>query len=405
MSLIFHIDVNCAFLSWEATERLKNGDTLDLRTIPSAVGGSQDNRRGIILAKSYPAKAYNIKTGETVLQAKQKCPNLIIVPPNRSIYETYSQAMFDFLYTYTYRIQRYSIDEVFLDLSDDKRALTNPYAFGEELRTRIYKELGFTVCVGIGNNKILAKMAGELKKPNYTNTLFKNELYKIHNLPVNELFMVGSSTTKKLSKYGITTIGELANSDVNFINTILKKHGVTVWNYANGIDSSKVDYNTRLNKSYSNSSTLKSDIITLDDAKIAFMQIVEKTSTRLRKDSKYSKVVSIYVKYNNFTTYTHQHTLSTPTNSTNTIYETAIALFEESWNNEPVRAIGVRLTEIEDSLTNTQLTLFDIKDINRQNVEAKIDTIRKKYGNNCIIKANQLLNNNVLDDKNTKITF
>lgn len=240
-TLVFHIDVNSAYLSWEATYRLQQGETLDLRTIPSVVGGDETSRHGIVLAKSIPAKKYNIKTGETLHDARIKCPELVIVPPRYWLYMKCSSAMHKILYEYTPIIQRFSVDESFLDFSNMENLYTDYIRLAETIKERIKVELGFTVNIGISNNKLLAKVASDLKKQDRIHTLFPHEIRKkMWPLTVEDLFMVGRATAPKLHKLNINTIGDLANYDVNILKNILKSHGEVIWNYANGIDNSQV---------------------------------------------------------------------------------------------------------------------------------------------------------------------
>jgi Nucleotidyltransferase/DNA polymerase involved in DNA repair len=236
--IVFHIDVNSAYLSWEAAYNLQMGSTLDLREVPSIVGGDQEKRHGIVLAKSIPAKKYGIRTGESVYSALEKCPQLIVVEPHYERYMKASKAMVDFLSDYSPNIQRYSIDEVFLDYSHGNL----PYMqAANKMKEGIKKELGFTVNIGIGPNKLLAKMASDFTKPDRIHTLFYNEIAeKMWPLPVEDLFMIGHRTKKKLNSRGIFTIGELAHLDKNYIYSWLKKPGLLIWEYANGIENSDV---------------------------------------------------------------------------------------------------------------------------------------------------------------------
>ncbi len=395
-NIIFHIDVNCAYLSWEAVYRMSNGETVDLREIPSVVGGSEDKRHGIVLAKSYPAKKYGIKTGDTLADARKKCPNLVVVQTNGHIYAKASQSMFDLLLEYTDKVQKYSIDEGFIDFSDNPKVLENPYGVGEEIRKRIEKELGFTVCVGIGENKVMAKMAGELKKPNYTNTLFNDELYKIWDLPVGDLFMVGKKTEEKLLKYGINTIGKLANTDLNFLKQLLKSHGDVIWNYANGLCTSDVFSSFTSDsfskaKSHGRSTTLPKDINTLDEAKIVFMGLVEKVCSKLRKNNQIGSVVTITYKNTHRLVFTQQRKVFSPTNNANDVYRTALELFTELWNGEDIRALGVSVSRLEEE-NMSQISLFDTNIEKTNNLNKTIDDIRQKYGDKKIVRANQLNN-------------
>ena len=213
--VIFHIDVNSAFLSWEAVYRLYHlGGTVDLRKEVSAVGGDMAMRHGIILAKSIPAKKYHIKTGETILEARQKCPDLMLVPPNYRLYEQCSKAFMDILRKYSPSVEQYSIDEAFVDMTGTDKLWGSPMEAANRLKNEIRDTLGFTVNIGISENKLLAKMASDFEKPDRVHTLWKSEIRKkMWPLPVSDLFFVGRATAKKLFSLGIQTIGQLAQAD------------------------------------------------------------------------------------------------------------------------------------------------------------------------------------------------
>ncbi len=395
-NIIFHIDVNSAYLSWEAIYRLSKGETLDIRTVPSVVAGREEDRHGIILAKSYPAKKYGIKTGETIGEARKKCPNLVVVGTTGDIYAKASQSMFDLLLEYSDNVQKYSIDEGFIDFSDNPKVLEDPYSVGEEIRKRIEEELGFTVCVGIGENKVMAKMAGELKKPNYTNTLYNNELHKLWPLPVGELFMVGRKTEEKLLKYGINTIGKLAKTDIKFLKQLLNSHGETIWNYANGRCNSDVFNSFTQNdnvkaKSHSRSTTLPQDINTVEEVEIIFIGLIEKVCTKLRKYSQIGSVITVSYKNTERLIFSQQRKIFSGTNNVNDVYKVALELFKELWNGENIRALGVSVSNLQDEAIS-QISLFDSNIEKKSNLDKTIDYIREKYGDKKIVRANQLNN-------------
>ncbi len=236
--IVFHIDVNSAFLSWSAVDYLSKGEKIDLRKIPSIVGGDETKRHGVVLAKSISAKKYGIETGEPIVKAKKKCADILVIPPSFSVYSKYSKAMFKLLEEYTPIIQKFSIDECFLDLTGKKQYLKLAYI----IKDRIKKELGFTVNMGISNNKLLAKMASDFEKPDKIHTLFPCDIKnKMWPLPVEDLFMVGKATLPKLNGMNIYTIGDLAKYDLTFLKYKFKNYGELLWNNANGIDNSKVE--------------------------------------------------------------------------------------------------------------------------------------------------------------------
>ncbi len=337
--IIFHIDVNSAFLSWEAVYRIKIlGERTDLREIPSAVGGDVKKRHGIILAKSQPAKKYNIQTGESVSEAAKKCPDLVLVPPHYDLYESCSKAFMDILREYAPCVEQYSIDEAYCDMTGTGYLYESPLKIAHIIKDRIYEELGFTVNIGISSNKLLAKMASDLKKPNMVHTLYPWEIKeKMWNLPVSDLFYVGRATTKKLHTLGIHTIGELAVTDINILRSHFKKYGELIHDFANGLDTAFVTDEKPANKGYGNSTTTPFDVDNEFSAKMVLLALAETVSTRLRNDHVMASVVAIHIVDFEFHHVSHQLTLFTATNITNEIYKAACRLFDELWDGIPVR--------------------------------------------------------------------
>ncbi|HEX9059749.1 MAG TPA: DNA polymerase IV, partial [Clostridia bacterium] len=331
--IIFHVDVNSAYLSWEAVNRLQHGSSLDLRTVPSIVGGDEASRHGIVLAKSIPAKAHKIQTGESLYAARQKCPNLIIVPPHYDLYMQCHNAMIEILREYSPSVQIFSIDECFLDYTNMDSIWGSPIEAAHNLKDRIYKELGFTVNVGISTNKLLAKMGGDLKKPDMVHTLFPEEIKKkMWPLPVEDLYGVGRATAPKLHQLGIYTIGELANTDPEILKYKLKSFGQVIWNYANGIEDSNVSQGGRPPiKGIGNSTTISFDVDNKSDAYKVLLSLTETVGMRLRQAGFCARLVSVSIRTNEFLHYSHQRKFSIPTDSTTAIYETACKLFDECW--------------------------------------------------------------------------
>ncbi len=401
--LIFHIDVNSAFLSWEAAYRIHHlGGTLDLRTIPSVIGGSVESRHGIILAKSIPAKKYNIQTGEPVVDAKRKCPNLYIAPPNYNLYQRCSKALMNLLAEYSPSIEQYSVDEAFMDLTDVRALLpSSPIEFANTLRMRIESELGFTVNIGISSNKVLAKMASDFQKPNMTHTLFPDEIQsKMWILPVNDLFFVGRASFKKLKLLGIYTIGDLATSNLDLLKRHLKKHGETIWNFANGIDFSPVVDNPLPNKGYGNSTTIAFDVTDSTTAKHVLLSLCETVATRLRKNQVKAEVLSIQIKTFELQTFSHQKVLPTGTNITKELYCHSCLLFDELWSGVPIRHLGVHTSRVKEKDFSRQLHLFDhfsLSDTQSSSLhfdyqkyevlDKTIDDIRTRHGIDALKRA------------------
>lgn len=386
--IIFHIDANSAYLSWEAVYRLQYGEKVDLRQIPSAIGGDEKSRHGIVLARSIPAKKYKINTGETLYSAREKCPNLVIVPPRYKLYIKASNAMINLLKEYSPLVQRYSIDEAFIDYSHNKNKNYREVAY--EIKERIKKELGFTVNIGIGPNKLLAKMASEFEKPDKIHTLFKEEIpKKMWPLPVEELFMVGSRTKEKLNSRGIFTIGQLAKQSPEYMDSWLKKPGLLIWKYSHGIEESPVRNEELPIKSIGNSTTTSFDVDNKREAYLFLLSLSETVGMRLREINICGQVISIFLKDHNFYSYSHQIKLDTPTNSTNTIYKTAIKLFDKVWDEEPIRLFSVRVSEL-CSNDFYQLSIFNKEREKEKNLDKTIDKIRNKYGNTSIIRSSFL---------------
>jgi DNA polymerase-4 len=292
--IVFHIDVNSAYLSWEAVNRLQYGDTVDLRTIPSVVGGDESTRHGIVLAKSIPAKKYKIKTGETLFSARMKCPHLVVVPPHYDLYMRCSAAMHKILEEYSPCVQQFSIDEYFLDYTNMEKHFGKPIDAAFQIKNRIKKELGFTVNIGISTNKLLAKMASEFEKPDKVHTLFPYEIpEKMWPLPVENLFMVGRATAPKLRSKNIFTIGQLANTDPELLKYWLKSHGLLIWQYANGMDESPLRSEGLPIKGIGNSTTIAFDVTDKKTACMVLLSLTETVTMRLRDVKKCAYVISV----------------------------------------------------------------------------------------------------------------
>lgn len=387
MTVIMHIDANSAYLSWTATYLLDHGYPVDIREITSAISGNPKNRHGIILAKSIPTKKYRVTTGESLFQASQKCPGLKVFPPDYNLYLKCSDAMYNILSEYSPSIQRYSIDECFLDYTSSEDKFGKPIKVAYDIKERIKKELGFTVNIGISSNKLLAKMGSELEKPDKIHTLFPEEISeKLWPLPVEELFMVGRATNEKLNKINVKTIGDLAKENPAHLKALLKSHGLLIWKYANGIDDSPVTLNSDIaQKGLGNSTTIAYDIITAREAYKVILALAERVGMRLRRMKRFANVISLGVKTDGFVRYSHQVKLPLAINCTEEIYEYACSLLDECWKGEPIRHIGVSLSEL-DECENPQISFFENGDSQRiKALEKTLDGIRLKYGEESII--------------------
>ena len=388
--IIFHIDVNSAYLSWTAVEKLKNGSKIDLREIPCIIGGDQKSRHGVALAKSIPAKKYGIRTGEPVANAFRKCPGLIMEPPNHKMYSIYSRKLMDFLYTYTPDIEQVSVDECYMDFTGISGRYTSSVEAALEIKNAVYEKFGFTVNVGISSNKLLAKMASDFEKPNKIHTLFPQEIQlKMWPLPVSELYMAGKSSVEVLKKLEIRTIGQLAKTDPHILELHLKSHGRTLWEFANGIGDMKVHSEESAAKGIGNSTTLSEDARTEEEAKEVLLWLSESVGKRLRKAEQKAGMVSVEIKYHDFRTFSHQKQFMRATNSDQMIYENACELFKELWNGQPVRLLGIRTSKLVEESAPEQLTIFDMqlekpKDEKQKKLDKALDDIRKRFGEDAV---------------------
>lgn len=390
--IIFHVDVNSAFLSWSAAYRIHVlGEDRDLRDIPAVVAGDPESRHGVILAKSQPAKKYGIQTGEPLFRALEKCPNLVVVPPDHQAYVEASRQFVAILRQFSPVVEQYSIDEAWVDMTGTQRLWGAPLEAAERMRRRIQEELGFTVNIGISTNKLLAKTAGDFEKPNKIHTLYPEEVpAKMWPLPVRDLFLVGKSTEKSLNRLGIYTIGELANTDPKVLRQRLGKSSETLWHYANGRNADILTPEPAENKGYSNSVTTREDITNLQSARQVLLSLSETVTARMRKDRKYGSCVTIHMRTNEFKHTTHQSRLECATNITGEIFREACRIFQEGWDGTPLRQLGVQVTHMSDK-PYRQYDLFS--GISPTQYERKfrldeaVDSLRDKFGEDIICRA------------------
>lgn len=387
--LVFHVDANSAYLSWTAAALLEEGYSIDIRKVPAVISGNPENRHGIILAKSIPAKRYDIKTGESLFEAMKKCPKLLIFSPDYDLYLSCSEAMYKLLYEYTPVIQRYSIDECFCDMTACKKAVDEPVFLAHEIKERIKRELGFTVNIGIGKNKLCAKMAGELKKPDMVHTLWPEEIpEKLWTLPVRELFMVGRATEKKLHKMNIKTIGDIAKVSPVLLKSTLKSHGLLIYDYANGVDNSPVTVNDEImRKGIGNGLTYSYDLVDKGEIYAELLAICERVGERLRKYAKATKVVKVYVRSSNLAGYSHQIKINGSIDTTDELYDISKKLINEMWKGEPIRALSISVSELIGK-EQVQLSMFDSKDKEKnERLDKAVDEIRKTFGERSIFRG------------------
>nr|WP_294493060.1 DNA polymerase IV [uncultured Mediterraneibacter sp.] len=398
--IIFHIDVNSAYLSWTAVEQLKNGAKVDLREIPAIIGGDQKSRHGVVLAKSPAAKRYGIRTGEPVANAFRKCPNLSVYPPDHRMYREKSRVLMEYLRTFTKEIEQVSVDECYMDFTGIAGRYHSAVDGAVEIKDGIKTKFGFTVNIGISTNKVLAKMASDFEKPDRIHTLFPEEIKeKMWPLPVGELYMAGRSSVETLNKLEINTIGDLARSDLKLIMLHLKSHGKMLWEFANGIGTSVVQSEPEEAKGIGNSTTLREDASAYEEVRPIFGELAGSVSGRLKKAGKKAGMVSMEIKYYDFRTISHQVQLERPSNDADVLKETACSLFLEVWSGEPVRLLGIRTSKLEDESAPEQLSIFDIKipeepDDKHRRLKKAMDELNERFGDGAVMKASLMQGKN-----------
>lgn len=389
-TVIFHVDVNSAFLSWKAVYQIREqGSLVDLREIPSAIGGEEDSRHGVVLAKSLAARKAGVRTGEPLAAARKKCPQLVVVPPDFPLYVRMSQAFLQVLRRYAPVVEPVSIDEAFCDMSGTARLYGPPVDFAHQLKDTIREELGFTVNVGVSSNKLLAKMASDFEKPDRVHTLFPEEIQeKMWPLPVERLFLVGGSTARKLRSLGIHTIGELALADPELLQAHLKKQGEIIWHYANGQGDTVVREEPEEIKCCGNSTTLSHDVEDAREAKQILLSLAETVAARLRADHKKAARISVTIRSATFVSTSHQATLDAPTDVTEEIYQTACVLFDQLWDRCPIRLLSIQTSQLSTQEVR-QLSLFE--DPNKreklEKLDSAVDAIRSRFGEDSIKRA------------------
>ena len=394
--IILHIDCNNAFLSWTAVHMLHSGSKVDIRNKYAVIGGKESERRGIVLAKSNLCKKKGVTTGETLYSARKKCPYLLVFNPEFKIYKKYSDMMYTYLCSYTKKIERYSIDECFLDYTDLVDKFGEPVKTAYKIRDDIKNNFGFTVNVGVGNNKLLAKMASDFSKPNKVHTLFSNEVSeKMWPLPVSDLFMIGKASSKKLISLGINTIGDLAHKDLEFLTVNFKSFGKMMWEYANGIDEANVESDYGNPKSISNSVVLPYNYTILEEIKSVLKDLSISVGNRLRKKKMYASNVNILVKFDDFSSINKQLMLDNPINSDDDILEHAISLFNSVWNSDSdkkIRSLGVGVSNLT-TVYKVQLSIFEKDNVvikKDDELEKVIDSINNKFGKNAVTFADKI---------------
>lgn len=392
--IVFHIDVNSAFLSWTSVQRLQQGKS-DLRLVPAVISGDPDKRTSVVLAKSAPAKKYSIKTGEPVSMALRKCPGLVTAPPDFKLYSKCSADFMNICRDYTPCLEKFSIDECFLDMSSTENIYPDIISVAYEIKNRIKEELGFTVNVGIGSNKLLAKMASDFEKPDKVHTLFSDEIKsKMWPLPVSDLLFLGKATERKLKNISVNTIGELAAADIKMLKALVgAKAGEQLHNYANGIDDSPVDDSPREVKSYGHSITVEENVTDIKTARSLLLSLTDAAASRMRAGGCKAYNISVNIRDSAFKNRSHQRSLNSPTDVTQDIYSVVKELFSEIWHGEPLRLLGVTLSDLTKD-GGEQISLFGSENTagseKQKKVDAAVDAIRNKFGDSKILLGGAL---------------
>ena len=394
--IIMHIDVNNAFLSWTAVLYLKQGMKIDIRKTYAVIGGDEKARHGIVLAKSMPAKKRGVVIAETLYSAKKKCPNLKVYPPNYNFYKKMSDSMLRLIGKYSPDIEQMSIDECFLDYTPVKHLYGDEVEFAYRLKKEILDSLGFTVNIGIGNNKLCAKMASDFSKPYKVHTLFDNEVEeKMWPLQVDELFGIGKKTAIKLHNLNINTIYDLAHIDSSFLYRYFKNQAKDMIDSANGKGSDIVVSEESIPKGIGNETTLSRNISSREELYPYLLALSENVAIRLRKQKKYASVIVVTLKDKFFKRMSHQKKLVNATNLTEEIYKTACDILDEMNTSDGIRLIGVRLDKLSDTSSH-QVSLFEDLKVREDNneLEKTVDELKEKYGFKVIKKAS-LIDNKV----------
>ena len=387
--IIMHIDVNNAFLSWTAIDLLNNGYKYDIRNSYAVIGGDPKKRSGIVLAKSMSCKKLGIVTGETLYAARKKCKVLRVYPPNYYFYVEMSKKLFELISKYTDSIEVASIDECYLDYTGIKHSYGNEVEFAYKLKKEIYDNLGFTVNIGIANNKLCAKMASDFKKPYRVHTLYDYEVKdKMYPLPIEDLFGIGKSTAHKLRKLNINTIGDLAEFNPLELSKYFKNMANRMIESDKGINNDPVEKEARERQSISNEVTLEHDYTNVSEIYLIIKKICNNLACELRRKDKYCNVVEVHLKDNMFKSFSHQKKLVNATNLSDEIFNCAKVLLNEMYNGEPIRLIGVRVDKLSNK-SNHQVSIFEKIEDREKDIELEkiIDDLQDKFGDDIIGSA------------------
>lgn len=382
--IIFHIDLNAFFASCEEAE------DKSLKNLPLGIGGRSD--RGVLTTANYVARKYGVHSAMSVVEAKRLCPNLVILPVNFDLYNKYSQIFFELLSEYSDVIEKGSIDEGYVDMTDfvgDR----HPLDLAKEIQDRLLNEHNLPVSIGVAPNMFLAKMASDIKKPLGITVLRKREVDKIlWPLPIEDMFGIGKKTHPNLKLIGINTIGDLANyKDIKRLTLVLGNRTKEFIDKAHGISKGQVTPNRHSDmKSIGNSSTYLQDVFEYNDAIVKIQSLARKVVERLQKDNSVAKTISIQVRYNDFTQINRSSTLEYHTDNFYEIYEVVERLFDDNQSDKPIRLLGVSVSNLKDSEQNfRQLNIFSIPKnaVKEEGVMRLLDSINDNYGETLIKKG------------------
>lgn len=383
---ILHIDANSYYASVECLHHP------ELRARPMAVGGDVEARHGIILSANQIARRFKIKTGEALWQAKQKCPDLIVVPPHFDLYFRFTKLTRALYCEYAPQVEPFGLDEAWVEVTNtDKLDRLGARGLADEIRRRVKDELGITVSIGVSDNKIFAKLGSDFRKPDAVTMFNRSNMRElIWPLPCSDLLYIGPATKRKLAKYGIRTIGQLAQTPPDYLHRWLGKWGLILSAYANGLDSSPVagvDEQQGI-KSIGNSTTLPRDLCCDADAGIAFWMLCESVAARLRAHGFLCKTVQISLRTNDLTTFERQKKLAQPTCLASTLHETALELLRDNFSWQlPLRSVGVRAVDLIPAETPQQLSMFAADAQKTERLEHAVDDVRQRFGPRAVRRA------------------
>ncbi len=358
---------------------------------PVAVAGDPDARHGIVLAKNYAAKSRGVATGNPLWLARQRCPDIVFVPPHFELYHKFSRRARRIYCEYTDRVEPFGLDECWLDVTGSERMFGDGRSIADELRLRVRRELGITISVGVSFNKVFAKLGSDMKKPDAT-TVIDSDHFKetIWDLPVGDLLFVGSSTQKKLTMLGVSTIGDLARADARLLERVLGKNGVMLWTFANGLDSSPVSAagSEPPVKSIGNSTTTPRDLCSDDDVKLTLYMLAESVSSRLRAAGAICRTVTLFVRDSSLFSFERQARLPIPNRTSQSLFDCAFALYLRHKTGAPIRSLGIRASELLPCECEQLSFMPDVAAIQRrETIDAAVDGVRRKFGQTSILRG------------------